>query len=300
MTQANRDTLIKHFQVGSRPTADHFSELIYSTLNIVEDGIYKTKVDGLQVRALPNARGLLSFYRPQSADDADWSLVFGERESQLVFRAGTAGEGNHSVPLVTLDSARQGSDPPPGAPGPFGRVGIGTAAPRPDTRLDVDGVVGMRGRIGSAAEVPEAIVANGKYQPITGRLLGCNAFEIMAGVGRPDSEGRFALLHAFAMNVHNPSRWNDWFGRKKRIHQQQVWYERGCDRLELSWIGGNGKGQEYRLAIRTRCDYQAETRRACRKAGKELAPSEEVRIQVHVTQLWFDPNMNGSARQRGT
>ncbi len=116
-----------------------------------------------------------------------------------------------------------------------------------------------------------------------------------ASAGRT-AKGRFALLHAFAMNVHNPSRWNDWFGRKKRIQQHQVWYERGCDRLELSWIGGNGKGQEYRLAIRTRCDYQAEARRACRKAGQELAPSEEVRIQVHVTQLWFDPNMNGSGR----
>lgn len=294
MTQANRDTLLRHFQAGSRPTADHFAELIHSTLNIVEDGIYKTKVDGLQVRALPNARGLLSFYRPQSTEDADWSMVFGEKESQLVFRAGTAAEANRSVPLVTLDSARRAADPPHGAPGPAGRVGIGTQTPRPETRLDVDGAIGMRGRLGSAADVPAVIVANGKFQPITPPLLGCNAFEVMAGVGQPDGEGRFSLLHAIAMNVHNPSRWNDWFGRKNRIQQQRAWYERRCDRLELAWIGGHGKGQEYQLAIRTHCDYQVERRRASSKAGREMAAAEEVRIQVHVTRLWFDPGMLGS------
>lgn len=290
MSQANRDTLRKHFRAGSRPTAEHFAQLIDSTLNIVEDGIYKTEDDGLQVRALPGHQGLMSFYRPQSTDVADWSLVFGRQERQLILRPGSA-EGSGPKPaLISLDATRTPQDEDGDV---TGRVGIGVDTPRPQTRLDVAGVVGMAGRLGTAIEVPGSVVADGKPHRITRALQGCHAFEVVAGVGQPDSDSRFALVHGIALNAHNPSRWNDWFGRKSRIRQHHAWYERRCDRLELRWEGGHGKGQDYWLTIRSRCDYQADARR---QKGGTLAAADEVAIQVYITELWFDPLMAGSRR----
>jgi hypothetical protein len=288
MSQANRDTLRKHFKAGSRPTAEHFAQLIDSTLNIVEDGIYKTDDDGLQVRALPGHQGLMSFYRPQSQDEADWSLVFGKMERQLILRAGSASGTSPRPALLSLDATRVPQDEDREV---IGRIGVGLETPRPQTRLDVAGAVGMSGRLGSAAEAPGPVLADGKPHRITRALQGCHAFEVVAGVGQPDSDSRFALVHGIALNAHNPSRWNDWFGRKTRIQQHHAWYERRCDRLELSWEGGHGKGQDYWLTIRSRCDYQADARR---RKGGQLAPADEVVIQVFVTELWFNPLMAGS------
>jgi len=301
MTLRNRKTLQNYFAAGSLPTNVHFSDLIDSTLNKLDEGFNKTDVDGVQVRARVDQFGLLSFYRAQVRDTAVWSVAFGAHQpDQLVFRQGSAA-ADDKPPLLTLDpGAAQATDASSdgdsnlrsnpdarqalGAIDAGAKVGVNTDAPR--TRLDVAGTVRADGRLGRE---PEPILyANGHWQSITGPLSGCQAFEITAGVGFRN-HGRYALLHAVALNTYNPGRWLDLWNRKKPIRQQHAYYKRRCDRLQLRWF--RSKDDEvYELQIRTECDYAA----ALRRKG-DFAPEQEIRIRVFLTQLWFDDAMIDSS-----
>jgi hypothetical protein len=155
------------------------------------------------------------------------------------------------------------------------RVGINTAAPR--HTLDVAGIVGSTGRAGTWP-LPEGkeLRADGEWHALTEPLSGCQGFEVVAGVGRPGF-GRYAMMRAVALNAHHPPRgWFDWLTGRNRIRAQHAWYGKRCDRLELSWISEPGSSTDYRLSIRTRCNYEA-----------------DAVIQAHVTRLWFDPTMSG-------
>ncbi len=267
MPRQTRATLKNYFDEGSLPTQDHFVDLIDSMLNMVDEGFSKTDKDGLRVRAQVQENTLLSFYRGQGGDTPLWSAGFGEGNPQFVLRPG----GAQVPPLLVLD--------------PAARMGVGTAEPR--CTVDVVGTVGARGRLGASPRVDEAIVADGQWKDIAVDLSGCQAFEVMAGAGNADDEGHFALMHAVAMNTHNPAWWDNLFFAKRRIRHQHAYYSRRCDRLQLRWVGEHGKGARYRLQIRSQCDYMSHRR----GKGKPLAPEQEVRIHVYLTQLWFQPDM---------
>ena len=142
-------------------------------------------------------------------------------------------------------------------------------------------MVASSGRLGDlrrADEKGQPLKADGEWHDLTGPLGGCQAFEVMAGVGQKDG-GRFAMLHAIAMNTYNPlPGWLEFLSPRKRIRSQHAWYGRRCDRLQLRWAGDHGRRASYRLQIRTQCDY-----------------GEDKLIQAAVTQLWFDPEMAGGA-----
>lgn len=279
MSWRDREGLRKHFGEGCRPTADHFAELIESTVNIAEDGISKNASDGLRLEALVGHDALMSFYRGKSTEVPDWSVGFGSEDRQLLFKAGRAEGGDEGAALVALQPG------PRDGPDRGGRVGINTARPRPQTRLDVDGVIGASGRLGREPDNAVEVLADGRPHVLVDNLRGCQAFEVMAGTGRPKTSGQFALLHAVAMNAHNPSRWDDLFGRKKTIRHQHAYYSRRCERLHLFWDGE--PGGSYRLCIRSGCDYAAAARNKLKK-GVKLDAGSEVRIRVYLTQLWFD------------
>lgn len=263
MTVRNRETLRHFFDEGQLPTQDHFGDLIDSMLNMSDEGFRKTADNGFEVATPMGYDALISFYREQDTRRARWSVGFGNGE-QLHINQGSVAEARQRPPVVALDED--------------GRVGLGTATP--GHRLEVAGVVASQGRAGtwrgSAAEVP--LAANGDWQDLTGPLQGCQAFEVMAGAGAP-GEGRYALMHAVAMNTYNPtSGWLDFFSRKKRIHCQHAWYGRRCDRLELRWDGSSGRHASYRLMVRTRCDY-----------------GPKATIRAHLTRLWFDETLGSPA-----
>jgi len=290
MASRPRDTLRKFFAVGKLPTQEHFSDLIDSTLNMSDEGFHKSAANGVEIATPAGHDSLLSFYREQDPNQRRSYLSFGENNEseQIQFRFGDAVYGADSsqarVPALTLDARIEAADRTgAGEPIVVQRVGINRKLP--EEALDVDGVVRARGRVGLIdieADDLAKLKADGNWHAVTKPLRGCQAFEVMAGVGILNT-GKFALLHAVALNTFNPQAgylrrlWERLFPASN-IRQTCAHYGRRCDQLELKWDGGSGADAEYRLMIRTRCSY-----------------GQEVRIQCHLTQLWFDPFMKKCA-----
>ncbi len=278
MANHNRATLRNFFRAGRMPTEENFADLIDSTLNMVDEGYAKSPENGVEITSLGSANALASFYTQRDPRTVQWSIAYGRDtgtgdRKQLLFAARSAGAAGPSV--MTLD--------------PLGRVGIRTQSPR--HALEVDGVVCSAGRLGSykpgpssggdapgeTGYEPSPVLADGKPHDITGWLRGCQAFEVVAGVG-DRGKGRYSLLHAIAMNTYNPApSLLDWFRPRRRIRVTTAFFGTRCDKLELRWDGTSGKDARYRLLLRTRCPY-----------------AEGVRIQYHITRLWFDPAMDGA------
>lgn len=268
MTIRTRETLRRFFSEGRLPTPDHFGDLVDSMLNMSDEGFRKSAENGIEISTPAGYEAMVSFYRERStqtrntAHAALWSMSYGGNQDQLVFHHAGVAASQGRPPVLALDAQE--------------RVGIGTAEPR--ETLDVAGTVAAQGRVGSCSWPGVAPpLANGEWHDLTGPLTGCQAFEVVAGAGMPRG-GRYAMLHAVALNAFNPTTsWFDFFSRKKRIRSNDAWYGKRCDRLELRWHGSNGLDASYRLQVRSKCDY-----------------GSGVRIQATLTRLWFDTLMEGS------
>lgn len=244
MAHQNRTTLKRYFQRGSLPSQEHFEDLIDSTLNIIDEGFDKTAPDGLKIVQLSNAGKLISFFdNNASLQQALWSIRLDATRRQLIFEAqapatATAPEAGHvTAPVLSLSAA--------------GRLGVNQ--PEPAYTLDVDGFVASRGRIGS---VRGTVPADGTWHPITEELTGCHAFEIMAGAGGRTRQGKYALLHAVALNTFAAS---GLFRRRHAITNQQAYYGSRCNRLKLRWRRRNKSTHTYQLELRTMCGYGDDT-----------------------------------------
>lgn len=267
MKGKNRETLKNYFSDGKLPTQEHFAELIDSMLNMSDEGFSKSVKNGDEIYAPYGYHHLQSFYREQDPAMPRWRVSLSKDADQLLLHS-----GNEEQPQLCLNR-EQG-------------VGIGTL--QPQAALDVQGAVRSSGRVGSYAV--KTALANGKWQPLTEELEGCQGFEVVAGAGLLGS-GHFGLLHAIALNAFNPG--GGWFGGRfdeffdwlrgrfqcrRGIRQTQAWWGRRCDRLEVRWKGTSGENARYRLEIRSACNF-----------GKGR------QIKVQLTQLWFDPLMGGKA-----
>ena len=261
MTSRNRETLRNYFGDGKLPTRYHFGDLIDSMLNMSDEGFRKSAENGFEVSTPVGHDALMSFYRDQRPKSALWSVSYGGGRDMLHFQPGSAAATRGHEPVLALDAKA--------------RVGVNTGTPK--HTLDVAGVVASQGRRGTYQPLrPVPILANGEWQDITDNLSGCQAFEVMAGAGLPGG-GRYALMHAIALNTYNPTAgWLDFLSRRKRITPHHAYYGRRCDKLQLRWEGSSGKNATYRLRIRTGCDY-----------------GEGVLIKVFLTQLWFDETTQG-------
>jgi len=300
----NRNTLKKYFSEGARPTWKQFESLIDSMLNIPDDGFSKTPKNGIQVRPIGDYRRVLSFFGKAQTEDPDWSIGLEPSTGSLNF------VGNvHEPPPPPLkerpkgeqaEVVRVGIHPPAGWTKPFAPPFNGEGISKPDaevltltsggnvgirisdpgSRLDVDGTVRSRGRAGQ----PGWILADGKWHAITEVLGGCRAFEIVAGVGLAgQKKGRYALLHAFALNTFNPTGFLDWFFPGRRgIRSTDSWYLSRGDRLKLRWTSVDGAPHQYQLEMKSLSSYMAENNQ------------RDVRIRFSITELWFDPTMESS------
>ena len=265
MSRRNRSTLKHFFREGALPTADEFGDLIDSTVNQIDEGFDRSAEDGLKIASLDVYDSLVSFYRGSVDADALWSIGYDGEQDRLLFKK-LGPDGKRSTVLALS---------------PDGRLGVNVREPA--FALDVGGAVRSEGRLG-ASDARRPAMADGEWHDITGELTGCQALEIMAGAGKQKS-GRYALMHATALNTFNPSGlFGNFLYRKKRIRCQHAYYSARGNRLQLRWLGTD---RTYRLQLRTRCDY----------AGKN---EEAIRIQYHITRLWFDSAMKGSWSQGGS
>ena len=266
MTKRNRKTLTDSFTTGALPSQEEFADLIDSTVNIIDDGFEKTPKDGLKVAQLGNDGKLISFYDQITVKTPLWSVAFsvsgygGDEASRknLNFFYGN----DHTLGL-TLAMAPGDSLEEEGKH----KIRVGVNQNAPEHELDVHGFVASNGRIGRAGK---KVPADGEWHPIINGLNGCQAFEVMAGVGKKNS-GKYALMHAFALNTFN--------SKKSSITYHQAHYLSKCDKIELRWAAEAGK-ETYALEMRTRCSYGA---------------SEENRIYIccYITELWLDHFMEG-------
>lgn len=271
MTKRNRRTLSEYFSHGQLPRQDAFGDLIESMVNIVDDGFDKSPQDGMKIAQLENSSKLVSFYDEITVKTPIWSIAFsipeygGETKSNknLNFCYGDKKATGMTLASVPGNGGEE-------ADGEKIRVGINNN--NPGHEMDVNGVVASDGRIGREGRRENKVRADGEWHPIITGLDGCQAFEIMAGVGKQRS-GRYALLHAFALNTFN--------SKKGNITYHQAHFLSRCDQIDLRWVGGT---HDYSLEMRTRCSY-------------EEGASEKIYVRYYVTQLWFDPFMAGFSHE---
>ena len=276
MSEFDREKLKKHFRQGALPAAEHYADLIDSTVNKFDDGFRKDPEGGLRVASLGNQFGLLSFSKGAGAP-VSWKLSH-TREENLTL----AIPSNAKRPGLTLTQA--------------GPIGINRLDPA--YSLDVGGPVRATGRVGDVPDLDsedaeKVVVADGEWHAITPALSGCHALEVIAGVGGEKGKGHYALIHAVALNTYAPTNcllnFFKWLLGCRKIRRQSAVYGRFADRLRLRWKSV-GRGS-YKLEIRTSTDYG--TNEAL-KGSNQKNSEDSYYIRYGVTRLWFDDHMDGS------
>lgn len=249
MTRRTRQMLQEQFKYGKMPTEEDFSDLIESMLNMLDEGFDKTPEAGFKVAQLRDGK-LVSFYKDINIGNALWSLGLEKSSDNLSI------QDARNQALFTLSSTT-------GADGVH-RTAVGIRKTQPQHELDVAGCIASHGRIGREGEL--AVPADGRWYDITEMMTGCQAWEVIAGAGAKDSDGRYALTHAFALNAFNAN---------GSITYHQTHFGNKCSRIELRWINDNPeKPFEFKLQMRVGCSY-----------------GDDVWIKYHLTQLWLDTLM---------
>ncbi len=252
MDKKNRKTLKAYFKKGSLPSEQQFALLIDSMLNTIDDGFEKTSEDGLKLASIGNSDKLVGFYKNIEEKSAIWSMEFDGPDNRLLFN-----HNDHTILSLIPQDPKDSQEPK-------GRVGINTK--NPETELDIKGTLASTGRMGNyrGKHSDGKVLADGTPHTIIEKLDGCTAFEIMAGVGGEKKSGKYALVHAIALNTYNS---------KSKVVIHQACYGSRCNRIKLWW---EGEQHDYRLKMRTQCCY-----------------GEGIAINYQITELWFDPFMKG-------
>jgi hypothetical protein len=237
-----REELKEHFKNGRLPTEQHFAHLIDSTINKQEDGFSKDEENGMLVAALGNSKRLVSFYKTNDDLNPFFLIEKDERE-------------NAALRLQAFNKTEEEDDKS------FffhtnGSLGVGKQC-GPDRMLDVNGFVGMQGRVGTY--LSGKVLADGNWHSIIKGLNNCNGYEIVARTGIKGS-GKFAITHAIAMSAFGHSR--------SKIRKTAAYYGFCWNKISLRWKGST---HNYDLQIRTGSNY-----------GKD------VEIYYTITKLWDD------------
>ena len=240
MAKRNRRTLKNFFKKGQRPKQEDFSDLIDSMVNIVDEGFTKSIKDGLEIGPINDSDKLMSFFQNIEDKSAAWSISTDKEDSSLSFN------NNQGESILALCED--------------GNVGINT--PKPKSTLDVNGILSYKGKQGNFKQ--DKIPADGKWHNILSNLDACQAFELMAGVGKKKF-GKYALLHAYVLST---------FNSKNEIFSHQSYFNAKCNCIKLKW---SGEQHNYSLLMRSRSDY-----------------GENIYINYSISQLWFDPYMDKS------
>jgi len=241
MSLQNRDTLKSFFRKGRMPTENHFNDLIDSVINKVDDGMSKSSDDGLMLSPLGPSKKLLSFFKSIEDKSPAWSMDINESDGNLNIN-------NHlGDTIMALNNS--------------GKIAINGSDPTYE--LDVNGVVGMKARIGSKYQ--GKVLADGQWHEVLTGLNGCHALEIVAGVGKKKA-GRYALAHAIAISTYGKS--------KNKIQLNQAYYGVSSNKIEIRWTGTT---YDFNLEMRTKSNYEG-----------------DYYVRYFISDLWLDHFMDES------
>ncbi|MEM7106098.1 MAG: hypothetical protein AAF502_23400 [Bacteroidota bacterium] len=222
MSLRNRNTLKNFFKRGSYPTEVNFSDLIDSTVNKVDDGFSMNADYGMMLSPQGASRKLLSFYENMRDKNPAWGLILNpdNRASGLSFEE----EGGESRMFIQKG----------------GNVGVGTTSPL--YKLDVRGMAGMAGRIGTFAT--GQVLGDGKWHSIVSNLNGNHAFEVIAQISGIKGRGRYAMTHATCLSNYG--------GGRHSIKTNKAYYRWFWNKIDVRFKGSTFN---YDLQVRTWSNY---------------------------------------------
>lgn len=264
MAKQGREKLKELFRKGLKPTETSFGTLIDSLYNLEDDNLEDWLSENFTIVADKDKQRLISFYKDlkSSKKPPHWTLRLSSDASKLIF-------SNHQGKTMLMLKQN-------------GHVGINTN--HPSTPLDVRGTITATGRRGSYRSTSEKLEApaDGDWHPILSDLKGAQVFEVVAGLGnRFDENGRYALMHSIVTCVPKPKGLLSMiFGARNKIKVTQSFTHDLRSKMDLRWVYSKAK-ESYDLEVRTRMNY-----------GGGL------HIAYHITDLWFDPFMEGALPKR--
>lgn len=258
MALQDRDTLRNYFRQGSVPSEVHFHDLIDSLVNKVDDGLDKDLINGLQLSPRGSSKTVMSFFENIKNKETSWSVALNPdpRSKGLGFSDGTLKEDGTTTPNYPL-YLKKGE-------------GIGVGTTTPNYTLDVNGMAGMKGRIGTF--VKGSVPADGKWHNIIDGLDQVHAFEIMALANGKKHLGKYAMSHAIAMAAYGGT-WS-----RKTIKQTRVYYRWFWNAIKLRWKSDDT--YKFALQIKTRSNYGV---------GNN---GEQAEITYRVMKLWDENDVN--------
>lgn len=223
MALLNRQSLINYFKKGSAPSERHFADLIESTVNIVDDGISREGDSGFKITPVGRSNRLISFYKNFKQVNPEWSINLDSQQA-----GGLAFQEEENPPLLVLKNG--------------GFVGVGEENPK--SKLDVNGVISSKGRVGSlhVGQVP----ADGKWYTIIDQIKEPCAYELVVRADGEKGSGRYAVAHVIALNT---------FGgplSHGTINKTSTYYGSFFNRLRFRW---SGNLYDYSLQVKTARHY---------------------------------------------
>jgi hypothetical protein len=243
----SREQLEEYFRNGKIPSEKHYVDLINSMVHKVDDGFSKDDINGLKISSSEENKNLISFYKSLNEEHPFFLIAKDELDPDSLslrpFQLPAEGKSENDNRFFFHTS---------------GKLGIGKKCD-PRFKTEVNGFLGMQGRIGTYQNQTSSKPADGKWPTILEKLDHCQAFEIMARTGKRGS-GRFALMHALALSVYGP--------RGGKIKRSQTYYGFFWNKLNLRWIGTT---HNYSLQLRSNSNY-----------------GEGVQIYYTITRLWDD------------
>ncbi|HEY1038138.1 MAG TPA: hypothetical protein VGF30_01960 [Bacteroidia bacterium] len=169
-TLANRDKLKSFFKSGSMPTDKHFSILIDSMYNKLDDTI---------PTIIPPT---------PSGTNAPAPSLFAKIENDPE-KGMTFSQAMTNDPILQLKKSNIGT--------------VGSLY-----SMYVNGTVAAPARVGTftAGNPDPDVFADGTWKTILTGLTGLNAFEVVASASGPSPSGNYALLHAIALCTYGKSK----------------------------------------------------------------------------------------------
>jgi len=248
MALLTRGALKSLFKRGMVPTEVNFADLIDSSVNKIDDGFAQSSTHGFMLSPQGSDQKLISFFESIRDEDSAFNIRLNpDRNSEGL---GFEDKDKNSVLFL-----RQG-----------GNVGINTTRPR--FQLEVNGMTGMRGRIGTY-EIGR-IVADKNWHVVLPELDGSHAFEIIAYVAGRPKRGKYGLTHATAVATHG----------KGSIKQQRASFKAFWQKIKMRWrrlpADPNTGKRLYNLEMRSAGNY----------GFLDEEETQKVQIYYYITNLW--------------